>query len=88
MKVENGQHKRKIFHLVDWMEYDNFEKQSLKEFKEYLRKEGFDITFTDALYIRFLYAGDFNLQECTRRLRIYDEWQRDPNMQNLTYRAK
>lgn len=88
MRIEDGQHKRKIFNLVDWMEYDSFEKQSLKEFKDYLKREGFDIVFNDALYIRFLYSGDFKFPECARRLRVYDEWQRDPNMQNLSAKAK
>ena len=88
MTVEEGEHKRKIFHLVDWMEYDAYEKQALEAFKKHLTAEGHDIIYEDALYVRFLYSGAFDLKECTRRLQVYDEWQRNPNIQNLSPRAR
>jgi len=88
MTVEGGEHKRRIFHLTDWMEYDNYEKQALQAFKKHLVSEGQDIVYEDALYLRFLYAGAFDLSESTRRLHIYEEWQRDPNIQNLSAKVR
>lgn len=88
MTIEGGEHKRKIFHLTDWMEYDSYEKQALQAFKQHLVAEGLDIVYEDALYIRFLYSGAFDIKECSRRLHVYDEWQRDPNIQNLSPRAR
>lgn len=45
MKIENGEHKRKIFHLTDWMDYDNYEKTALSAFKQHLLSEGEDIIY-------------------------------------------
>lgn len=88
MNVEGGEHKRRIFNLIDWMEYDGYEKQALQNFKKHLLAEGNDLIYDDALYLRFLYSGAFDLKECTRRLQVYDEWQRDPNIQNLSAKAR
>ena len=43
---------------------------------------------SDATFIRFLYAGDFKLEECTRRLRVWDEWNKDPNIQMMSAKAR
>jgi hypothetical protein len=72
MTIENGEHKRKIFHLSGWMDYDNYEKQAIKDFKNYLAREGQDIIYEDALYLRFLYSGGFNIKDCAKRLQMYE----------------
>lgn len=71
MKVENGMHYRKIFYPTS--QYDEFERSSIKEFKEYLTdRVDIDSLFDDATYLRFLYSGGFDLAESARRLAIYN----------------
>jgi hypothetical protein len=69
--MDSGHHSRRIFHRLSYADYDNFELQSIEEFRKYLKREGVDAVFDDHTLLRFLYSSSFKLNDAGARTGQY-----------------
>ncbi|EAR95968.2 CRAL TRIO domain protein (macronuclear) [Tetrahymena thermophila SB210] len=79
---ENKKIRRKIFENV---EYDEFEKKCLVEFKEFVRQNNVQIPegFKESSYLKMLQAGKYNMKKSLKALTQHVEWINNPKWHTL-----
>ncbi|KAL4459508.1 hypothetical protein ABPG74_018121 [Tetrahymena malaccensis] len=79
---ENKKIRRKIFENV---EYDEFEKKCLVEFKEFVRQNNVVVPpgFKESSYLKMLQAGKYNMKKSLKALTQHVEWINNPKWHTL-----
>ncbi|KAL4504117.1 hypothetical protein ABPG72_020955 [Tetrahymena utriculariae] len=79
---ENKKIRRKIF---EYVEYDQFEKKCLLEFKEFVRQNNVQVPpgFKESSFLKMLQAGKYNMKKSLKALTQHVEWINNPKWHTL-----